>query len=418
MTKNDRSTKLYSPRSSRRAPAWPVALLILTLHLAAAGLSAQDFNAACDGFALDSFDANNPAATLPIAGFPVPYLPAGPVPGSGWGAWFLAGPELQLADFDQLDSAAGFSMAYAPPAMGAPFDPFSVRLMSPLLQPGGIVIWRFRATWEFRVNGFGTTSADYEQMRFGLAGTKSQLGCSPGSAGTGLEFLGFSTRVQTMVCDTPPCPPAAERSAFVLGQLPAAISPLQVFAENNTEELGAELFMGVPFTAPVVHDFEVILDLDLGVFHVFMGRNGGPLVDVGGYRMVEDVGCGGTALPSRFLDLVAVAFDGHGLDNAGGLPPTFDAFRMDDLKIEHYNDTTTQSCGDVNGNDVVDIVDALLIAQQSGGLRSDPLIARLGDVNRDGSVLVDDTLRTALFLNGEDLPLLCPYSPAMPPTCP
>ena len=51
-----------------------------------------------------------------------------------------------------------------------------------------------------------------------------------------------------------------------------------------------------------------------------------------------------------------------------------------------------QSCGDVNNNGSVDIVDALLIAQYYVGLNPSPFYTNVSDTNADGSTDIIDAL--------------------------
>ncbi len=382
-------------------------LVALSLHLVAASLGAQTFFASCNSLTVDDFETNNPAGVMPVPNFPVPYLPAGPITGSGWGFWFPNdGP--QLADFDLIDGN-GTSLLWRPQPGGG-LAILNLRALAPPTSAGGMVVWRFRAMWEYRVGGIAPPPLYVEQFRVGLGGVKSQHGCIPGTSGPGPEYLGFSS--QTTACVTPPCPPNPQQ--LVLGQFEGGGWPLRIFAQTPAQIDAARLTLpaGAP---PGIYDFEVRVDLDLGTVDVYMSRDGMPAVDVWGYRMVFGINCGGAQLPTRFLNVSHLTFDSDGLNNVGGVPNISDYFRMDDVVIEHYTPADVQSCADTYHNDAVDVVDLLMILQQSVGLTSDPTVAALGDVDRDGDVDILDVLRVAQFMNGDPVPLLC--QPGAVPAC-
>lgn len=68
------------------------------------------------------------------------------------------------------------------------------------------------------------------------------------------------------------------------------------------------------------------------------------------------------------------------------------------------------TCGDVNDNDAVDILDALIIAQFYVGLTTQDLDLSVADVNNDGAISIVDALQVAQFYVGLLTKLSCPVS--------
>ena len=67
-----------------------------------------------------------------------------------------------------------------------------------------------------------------------------------------------------------------------------------------------------------------------------------------------------------------------------------------------------QLCGDANGSGTVDIVDALVISQTTGGLRTDPPCVLQGDVDADGQVSIVDALFISQLTVNLPATLTCP----------
>ncbi len=76
------------------------------------------------------------------------------------------------------------------------------------------------------------------------------------------------------------------------------------------------------------------------------------------------------------------------------------------------------SCGDVNSSGGVDIVDALLIAQNYVGLNPSPFDSSVADVNADGSVNIVDALRIAQLYVGLVSSLSCASVTTAPTAAP
>jgi endoglucanase len=78
----------------------------------------------------------------------------------------------------------------------------------------------------------------------------------------------------------------------------------------------------------------------------------------------------------------------------------------------------SQSCGDVNNSGSVDIVDALLIAQEYVGLQPSPFYASAADTNGDGSIDIIDALLVAQYYVGLVSTLSCPTQTTAPTETP
>jgi lysophospholipase L1-like esterase len=84
------------------------------------------------------------------------------------------------------------------------------------------------------------------------------------------------------------------------------------------------------------------------------------------------------------------------------------------LMILGMSQVFAQSCGDVDNNGTVDIIDALLVAQDYVGIASTEINRDLADVNADGNINIVDALLIAQFYVGIVADLNCGLTP--PPT--
>jgi hypothetical protein len=102
--------------------------------------------------------------------------------------------------------------------------------------------------------------------------------------------------------------------------------------------------------------------------------------------------------------------DSDGLDAVG---PEFDYQRFDNLVFRHYDRLDVQGCGDLNEDNAITVVDALMAAQMAAGLLAGTGLEAVGDVDRSGNaaqpdVTILDALILAQYAAGAIVTLSCP----------
>lgn len=120
-------------------------------------------------------------------------------------------------------------------------------------------------------------------------------------------------------------------------------------------------------------------------------------------------GVGGIAITPAFENGLKNGVQGilpwttNGVDNNGSLGTGLSA-ALTSFKNNHsalvYPDTGTVLLGDVNGDGVVNINDALLIARYTAGLNPSPFNIAAADVNKDGATNINDALLIARYTAG------------------